>query len=75
MKPHSHSVILELPPLSDEVAVQLRDSLYDFVCAWENSYGEQIRRHYAKQEEWAPLAVHEKEEQLNLFDESDLPPF
>lgn len=76
MEPRRHSVIVELPSLPDELAVLLLDSLYEFVCAWENCYAPQIRRHYDKLEKWTPPGrACEREQQLNLFDENDLPPF
>lgn len=78
MKPHACSVILELPALSDAVAVQLRDSLYDFVSAWENCYSVQIRRYTSQQlQDFAPdqLIISTEEKQMDLFDDITLPPF
>lgn len=78
MKPPTCSVILELPALSDAVAVQLRECLYDFVSAWENRYSVQIRRYTSKQlQDFAPdqLSIFTEEKQMDLFDEVTLPPF
>ncbi len=62
------SLLLADPPkLSDESASEILDFLHAFATAFENHYGNQLRRHYQPIEPPQP----------DLFDDfgDDLPPF
>ena len=41
---------LAKPELSDEAAAQVLDFLYDLLTAFENTYFDQLHRHYANDE-------------------------
>ncbi|MBM4416267.1 MAG: hypothetical protein FJ035_08545 [Chloroflexi bacterium] len=43
---HDPTPELQLPPLTDEAAVEILDFLCDLLTAFENRYSAQVRRYY-----------------------------
>lgn len=43
---HDPTPELQLPPLTDEAAVEILDFLHDLLTAFENRYCAQVRRYY-----------------------------
>ena len=60
-------MLVEPPELTDETASEMLDFLYQLVNAFENQYGNQLRRHYQSTELPQPDLFEDFDDELPTF--------